>query len=75
MADERHSRSGTNAWTDVDHTAYTLTTAGQQGFLALLPVYLDHILFPTLTDDGFRTEVHHINDSGNEYVFIRGSRF
>ena len=40
---------GTNAWTDVDHTCYTVTTAGSEGFLNLLPVYLDHILYPTLT--------------------------
>ena len=46
---------GTNAWTDVDHTCYTLTTAGSEGFLNLLPIYLDHILYPTLTvcTDGF----------------------
>ena len=40
---------GTNAWTDVDHTCYTVTTAGSEGFLNLLPVYLDHVLYPTLT--------------------------
>ena len=40
---------GTNAWTDVDHTCYTVTTAGSEGFLNLLPIYLDHILYPTLT--------------------------
>ena len=40
---------GTNAWTDVDHTCYTVMTAGSQGFLNLLPVYLDHVLYPTLT--------------------------
>lgn len=28
---------GTNAWTDTTHTAYTLTTAGSEGFLRLLP--------------------------------------
>ena len=39
---------GTNAWTDVDHTCYTVTTAGSEGFLKLLPIYLDHILYPTL---------------------------
>ena len=39
---------GTNAWTDVDHTAYTVTTAGQEGLLNLLPIYLDHVLYPTL---------------------------
>ena len=31
-------RAGTNAYTDVHHTAYTLTTAGDEGMLALLPV-------------------------------------
>ncbi|XP_058054864.1 uncharacterized protein C05D11.1-like [Anopheles bellator] len=56
--------SGTNAWTDRDHTCYTMTTAGCEGFLTLLPVYLDHILYPTLTDAGFVTEVHHISGEG-----------
>ena len=41
--------SGTNAWTDTDHTCYTMTTAGSEGFINLLPVYLDHILYPKLT--------------------------
>ena len=41
--------SGTNAWTDTDHTCYTTTHAGSEGFLNLLPVYLDHILYPTIT--------------------------
>lgn len=36
----------------VDHTAYTLTTAGSEGFLNLLPVLLDHILFPLITEAG-----------------------
>ena len=44
--------SGTNAWTDTDHTCYTMTTAGSQGFLNLLPIYLDHILYPTITPEG-----------------------
>ena len=35
-----------------DHTCYTMTTAGSQGFLNLLPIYLDHILYPTLTSEG-----------------------
>lgn len=43
---------GTNAWTDVDHTCYTMTMAGSEGFLNLLPLYLDHILYPTLTVGG-----------------------
>ena len=41
--------SGTNAWTDTDHTCYTMTTAGSEGFLNLMPIYLDHVLYPTLT--------------------------
>ena len=68
--------SGTNAWTDVDHTCYTMTTAGSEGFLALLPIYVDHILHPLLTDAGYTTEVHHINgegeDSGVVYCEMQG---
>lgn len=44
--------NGTNAWTDADHTAYTISTAGEQGFLQLLPIYVDHILYPTITQAG-----------------------
>jgi Zn-dependent M16 (insulinase) family peptidase len=57
---------GTNAWTDVDHTCYTVATAGRQGFLNLLPIYLDHILYPTLTDSAYHTEVHHVNGEGED---------
>ena len=57
---------GTNAWTDVDHTCYTLTTAGSEGFLQILPIYLDHILYPTLLDDAYTTEVHHITGKGED---------
>lgn len=41
----------------MDHTCYTIATAGQEGFLRLLPIYIDHILYPTLTDEAFLTEV------------------
>jgi len=58
--------SGTNAWTAVDHTAYTLETAGWAGFAQILPVYLEHVLVPTLTDDACITEVHHIDSEGND---------
>lgn len=51
--------NGTNAWTDTDHTAYTVSTAGEQGFLQLLPIFVDHILYPTITNAGFVTEVRH----------------
>ncbi|GLB36235.1 putative insulinase (Peptidase family M16) [Lyophyllum shimeji] len=58
--------NGTNAWTDTDHTAYTISTAGEQGFLQLLPIYIDHILYATLTRAGFVTEVHHVNGNGED---------
>ena len=58
--------SNTNAWTATDHTAYTLDTAGWAGFAQILPVYLEHVILPTLTDAGCTTEVHHIDGSGND---------
>lgn len=44
---------GSNAWTDTDHTCYTVTTAGSEGFLSLMPIYIDHILYPTLSVSGY----------------------
>lgn len=58
--------SGTNAWTDTDHTCYTVQTVGKDGFLELMPIYLDHILYPTLSDAGFITEVHHVSGDGDD---------
>ncbi|EXJ78513.1 hypothetical protein A1O1_08914 [Capronia coronata CBS 617.96] len=58
--------SGTNAWTATDHTAYTLETAGWAGFAQILPVYLEHVILPTLTDAGCITEVHHIDGNGHD---------
>lgn len=58
--------NGTNAWTDTDHTAYTVSTAGEQGFLQILPIYVDHILYPTMTDAGFVTEVSKIAFRNNQ---------
>ncbi|KAI1390879.1 Metalloenzyme, LuxS/M16 peptidase-like protein [Hypoxylon trugodes] len=57
---------GTNAWTATDHTAYTLETAGWEGFAQILPVYLEHLIVPTITDAACLTEVHHINGEGND---------
>ncbi|PIK38225.1 hypothetical protein BSL78_24935 [Apostichopus japonicus] len=64
MMANRCLAQGTNAWTDTDHTCYTVMTAGSQGFLNLMPVYLDHVLYPTLTDAAYVTEVHHVNGEG-----------
>ena len=62
----RSLADGTNAWTATDHTCYTLTTAGEEGCLNLLPIYADHILYPTLTDSCFHTEIHHVNGEGED---------
>ena len=56
----------TNAWTDTDHTCYTVNTAGSDGFKNILPIYMDHILFPLLREEDFTTEVHHITGSGED---------
>ncbi|XP_063960885.1 uncharacterized protein C05D11.1-like [Lytechinus pictus] len=64
MLANRCLAQGTNAWTDTDHTCYTVMTAGSQGFINLMPIYLDHVLYPTLTDAGYITEVHHVNGEG-----------
>ncbi|KAF8357595.1 hypothetical protein PRIPAC_92590, partial [Pristionchus pacificus] len=58
--------SGTNAWTDQDHTAYTMETVGADGFYKSFPVYLNHILRPTLTKSQYLTEVHHINEKAED---------
>lgn len=58
--------SSTNAWTATDHTAYTIDTAGWDGFAQILPVYLEHIILPTITDDGIVTEVWHVDGEGND---------
>ncbi|KAF1954012.1 zinc metalloprotease-like protein [Byssothecium circinans] len=56
----------TNAWTDTAETVYKLTSAGWEGFAQILPIYLDHLVVPTLTDEGCYTEVHHIDGSGHD---------
>ncbi|KAJ1978808.1 hypothetical protein H4R35_001750 [Dimargaris xerosporica] len=58
--------TGTNAYTEYDHTAYTIKTAGQEGMNNLLPVFLDHVLNPTLRDEQFVTEVYHVDGQGQE---------
>lgn len=52
--------------TDFTNTCYTISTAGSEGFLRILPVYLDHILNPTMTDAGFTTEIYHLNGEGQD---------
>lgn len=52
--------------TDTTNTVYTIQTAGSEGFLRILPIYLDHILYPTMTDAGFTTEIYHVNGQGQD---------
>lgn len=40
---------GTNGCTTSQDTCFTMSNVGNEGFLALMPIYLDHILYPTLT--------------------------
>lgn len=58
--------SMTNAWTATDQTAYTLDTAGWEAFAQMLPVYLDHLVVPTLSDSACYTEVHHVDGTGHD---------
>ena len=58
--------SVTNAWTDVDHTCYELDSAGWEAFAQILPVYLEHLLLPTITDSACLTEVWHITGDGSD---------
>ncbi|KIM20884.1 hypothetical protein M408DRAFT_30019 [Serendipita vermifera MAFF 305830] len=62
----RSFASTPNAYTAQDTTVYTISTAGGTSFLRLLPVYVDHILYPRLTESTFVTEVFHINGEGQD---------
>lgn len=81
LLDKLASRAygGTNAWTATDHTAYTLETAGWEGFAQTLPVYLEHLIVPTMTDAACLTEVHHIDGDGNDagvvYAEMQGVQY
>lgn len=53
--------SGTDSLTTNSHTYYTTSHVGSDGFLVLMPIYLDHILYPTLTVS---------NRIGGPYIFV-----
>lgn len=61
-----------NAWTDTDWTWYQLDTAGWTGFAQALPVYLEGLLLPLLTDAARYTEVHHVDGSGEDKGVVWG---
>ena len=58
--------SEVNAFTATDHTAYELYSAGWNAFSQILPIYLEHIILPTLTDAACYTEIHHVDGSGKD---------
>jgi len=60
----RCGSDGTNAYTESDHTCYSFEVAGETGLLAILPVFIDHVLCPLLTPDAYLTEIHHVNGKG-----------
>lgn len=62
----------TNAWTGSDHTCFTVSTAGSNGFMKILPVFMDHILHPTLREGDYRTQVHSINGDGQDVGVVYG---
>jgi hypothetical protein len=47
----------------VSHDRDPLNTALM---LDIVPIYLDHLVVPTLTDTGCYTEVHHIDGEGKD---------
>lgn len=58
--------SNTNAWTAVDQTVFTMSTVGWESFSHLLPVYIDHVVNPTITQDACTTEIYYIDGEGEE---------
>eukprot|EP01062_Namystynia_karyoxenos_P066480 TRINITY_DN60405_c0_g1_i1.p1 TRINITY_DN60405_c0_g1~~TRINITY_DN60405_c0_g1_i1.p1 ORF type:complete len:1128 (+),score=331.08 TRINITY_DN60405_c0_g1_i1:74-3457(+) len=60
----RCGADGTNAYTEDDHTCYEFNVAGEEGLCTVLPVFLDHVLCPQLSEQAFLTEIFHINGKG-----------
>eukprot|EP00760_Papus_ankaliazontas_P026634 PhM_4_TR3059/c0_g1_i1/m.97749 len=57
---------GTNAFTASDHTCYNITLPSEEGVRRLFPVFLDHVMEPTLAASTFMTEVHHVTPKGGD---------
>lgn len=55
-----------NSWTGDDHVFYSIECVGAESFLSVLPIYMDHILYPMLSDTTFLTEVHHVTEEGKD---------
>eukprot|EP00762_Andalucia_godoyi_P002459 ANDGO_02830.mRNA.1 Uncharacterized protein C05D11.1 len=59
--------TGTEAYTAWDYTSYGIRTASAEGLEKILPVFLDHIFNPLITDENFETEVVSFDRSKNAY--------
>lgn len=64
---QRFVNNGINAWTATDHTCYTAETIQQIGLQTIIPVFLNHIFYPTLTNEHFITEIYDGNGGGVVY--------
>lgn len=47
-----------------DITEYGLNTLNEDGYLNLLPIFLDSIFNPSFLPSIYKTEIHHIDDNG-----------
>ncbi|KAJ2512623.1 hypothetical protein H4217_006788 [Coemansia sp. RSA 1939] len=56
----------TNGYTSGDHTEYTIFSAAEDAMANILPVFLDHVFNPLLSDSQFITEVYHYDETGKE---------
>ena len=50
-----------------------MTTVGREGFLSMLPVYIDHVLYPTLVSKAkCKNHMQHLeNGSMPLFIFVR----
>lgn len=55
-----------NSWTAVNYTCYTYTSASECGFFNMLPIFMDHLLFPTLKKTNYITDIYHIDEYGRD---------
>ncbi len=62
----RSLADGTNAYTEVDHTAYQAEGAGFEGLSHLLPVFVDHVLRPRINEAAFMSEVYYTTSECKE---------
>ncbi|XP_020287508.1 uncharacterized protein C05D11.1-like [Pseudomyrmex gracilis] len=67
----RSLASNINASTSQNRTCFSMRAAGSETFLTLMPKYLNHILYPTLKDTAYLTEVHHVTGKANDGIVYR----